>query len=237
MDYQETLIRDFSVNVRLYNNQLRQRRLDAGLSNNKLAKAVGVSPEIYGKMERITFNPLRRTRYGQTHLWKKAVVKLAKFWEVPAPVLFPEVVRSLEKCEVEFTADAAGLSLLGSYSHRAALPMDSGESTVEQREVAKLLSEAVHSLPEKLGGVLQMRFVEELTLEEVGNELGVCRERVRQLEQKGLRMLRHPTRTRALRGLGPRVTIQEIEEHAKEIEETRVRIEAEESARNAPLVW
>ena len=40
------------------------------------------------------------------------------------------------------------------------------------------------------------------TLEEVGRMFNVTRERVRQIESKALRMLRHPSRMRRLRGLG-----------------------------------
>ena len=37
------------------------------------------------------------------------------------------------------------------------------------------------------------------TLEEVGKEFNVTRERIRQIEAKALRKLRHPTRSRKLR--------------------------------------
>ena len=40
------------------------------------------------------------------------------------------------------------------------------------------------------------------TLEEVGRMFNVTRERVRQIESKALRMLRHPSRMRRLLGLG-----------------------------------
>jgi len=38
------------------------------------------------------------------------------------------------------------------------------------------------------------------TLEELGNIYSVTRERIRQIEAKALRKLRHPTRARHLRG-------------------------------------
>ncbi|MDT8305863.1 MAG: RNA polymerase sigma factor RpoD [Anaerolineae bacterium] len=51
--------------------------------------------------------------------------------------------------------------------------------------------------------VLEMRFGlddgQDHTLEEVGKEFGVTRERIRQIEAKALRKLRHPSRSKALR--------------------------------------
>ncbi|MEO1444372.1 MAG: sigma factor-like helix-turn-helix DNA-binding protein, partial [Chloroflexota bacterium] len=51
--------------------------------------------------------------------------------------------------------------------------------------------------------VLEMRFGlidgQDNTLEEVGKHFGVTRERIRQIEAKALRKLRHPTRSRQLR--------------------------------------
>ena len=38
------------------------------------------------------------------------------------------------------------------------------------------------------------------TLEEVGNEFNVTRERVRQIEAKALKKMRHPTRSSKLKG-------------------------------------
>lgn len=66
------------------------------------------------------------------------------------------------------------------------------------------LGEVLTMLNERERKILEMRFglVDGYgrTLEELGNIYGVTRERIRQLEAKALRKLRHPTRARHLRG-------------------------------------
>lgn len=65
-----------------------------------------------------------------------------------------------------------------------------------------LTSEMLLMLPARTERVLRLRFgmggVEEHTLEEVGEKFDVTRERIRQIEAKGLRILRHPNRSRKL---------------------------------------
>ena len=65
------------------------------------------------------------------------------------------------------------------------------------------VEEVLHTLTDREARVLQLRFGLEdgrsRTLEEVGREFGVTRERIRQIEAKALRKLRHPTRSRKLK--------------------------------------
>ncbi len=65
------------------------------------------------------------------------------------------------------------------------------------------LDKVLDSLTEREKRVLELRFgIEDgrsRTLEEVGREFGVTRERIRQIEAKALRKLRHPTRSRKLK--------------------------------------
>jgi RNA polymerase primary sigma factor len=65
------------------------------------------------------------------------------------------------------------------------------------------LGEVLKTLPEREQEVLKMRFGLEdgysLTLEEVGLYFNVTRERIRQIEAKALRRLRHPKRSRRLK--------------------------------------
>jgi RNA polymerase primary sigma factor len=83
------------------------------------------------------------------------------------------------------------------------------ESVVEPVDAAskQLLREQVRNvlgfLSERERQVLEMRFGlmdgRDHTLEEVGREFGVTRERIRQIEAKALRKLRHPSRSKVLR--------------------------------------
>ena len=65
------------------------------------------------------------------------------------------------------------------------------------------LEKALHMLTPREEQVLRLRFGFEdgktHTLEEVGKEFNVTRERVRQIESKALRRLRHPSKSKALR--------------------------------------
>ena len=61
----------------------------------------------------------------------------------------------------------------------------------------------LETLSERQQKVLTLRFGREAgrarTLEEVGKEFNVTRERIRQIEAKALRKLRHPSRSRKLK--------------------------------------
>lgn len=66
------------------------------------------------------------------------------------------------------------------------------------------LAGVLSTLTERERRVLEMRFGladgDQYTLEEVGRQYQVTRERIRQIEAKALRKLRHPTRARELQG-------------------------------------
>ncbi len=80
-----------------------------------------------------------------------------------------------------------------------ASPVDETNRELLREQMRDILS----SLSERERAVLALRFGledgESRTLEEVGQQFGVTRERIRQIEAKALRKLRHPTRSRKLR--------------------------------------
>ena len=66
-----------------------------------------------------------------------------------------------------------------------------------------MTKDILDSLTQREAKVLRMRFGIEMntdhTLEEVGKQFDVTRERIRQIEAKALRKLRHPSRSDKLR--------------------------------------
>ena len=92
-------------------------------------------------------------------------------------------------------------------SHLGDFIKDQGLQPEEQatRELLKTqLYEVLDGLSPREKRVLQLRFGledgKQRTLEEVGREFGVTRERIRQIEAKAIRKLKHPTRAKKLRG-------------------------------------
>jgi RNA polymerase primary sigma factor len=79
----------------------------------------------------------------------------------------------------------------------------SPQDAVIQANLAEHTREVLDTLAPREARVLRMRFgIDERsnhTLEEVGQDFEVTRERIRQIEAKALRKLRHPSRSRALK--------------------------------------
>jgi RNA polymerase primary sigma factor len=81
----------------------------------------------------------------------------------------------------------------------AVVPVDAASFILLQEQLGSVL----HTLSEREKKVIELRFGladgHPRTLEEVGREFGVTRERIRQIESKTLSKLRHPSRSQKLR--------------------------------------
>ena len=79
------------------------------------------------------------------------------------------------------------------------------DANVERKEVSLAISRVLQTLTPKEETVIRMRFgigmKKEHTLEEVGRHLAVTRERIRQIEAKALKKLRHANRLKVLKVL------------------------------------
>ena len=89
--------------------------------------------------------------------------------------------------------------LAGVWASLLGVPLDS--ATAQSLRAAT--HEVLEGLTPREAKVLRMRFGIDMntdhTLEEVGKQFDVTRERIRQIEAKALRKLRHPSRSETLR--------------------------------------
>lgn len=122
--------------------------------------------------------------------WMRAANKVGKIMRA-----------SEEPMSLESPVGTEDSSQLGDFiqDHDALEPMDAAAREMLREQVKNALA----VLSDREREVLELRFGlidgKDHTLEEVGQHFNVTRERVRQIEAKALRKLRHPTRSRNLR--------------------------------------
>ena len=150
-----------------------------------------------------TINKLVRTQrqllqeYGR----EPTSEEIGRVLEIP-----PERVREIQKFSQEPVSLESPIgeeedSNLGDFIEDpdAVVPLDAASFILLQEQLEGVL----HTLSEREKKVIQLRFGmtdgEPRTLEEVGIEFGVTRERIRQIESKTLAKLRHPSRAQKLR--------------------------------------
>ncbi|TET97066.1 MAG: RNA polymerase sigma factor RpoD [Anaerolineales bacterium] len=122
--------------------------------------------------------------------WKRAAAKVRRIIRI-----------AQEPMSLETPVGAEETSQLGDFIEDETMPepVDAAARVLLKEQVQNALS----VLTERERQVLEMRFGlrdgKDYTLEEVGKHFQVTRERIRQIEAKALRKLRHPTRSRHLR--------------------------------------
>jgi len=185
------------LTMQLRNNQLKRRRTALGLSQKDFAHRAGVSPSVYAGLEKLARSP-GVIRDGKM-IWTPTARKLADFYYVEPEDLWPRVVLAVKKPRV--TRELGEEDIYPLLSGHQARSTASPEDLLIAQEDADRLPVILDSLGSRIRRILEERCGfegEAKTQEEAGQEFGVGRGRVMQLEAKALRMLRHPRRAEAL---------------------------------------
>jgi len=190
------------VRLRLipYNARLIDARKSKGWTQKDMALLTGFSTAYLGHIETLRVIPS-----------EVAMDEIAAALNLPKDYLFPEAligamkdglfdhrVVELQEQHIVRLAEARRAGLLPQ-----GITEDEAVEAVDRAILQERLSEAMSSLTEKEQRVIKLRFGLEdghsLTLEEVGKEFNVTRDRIRQIEAKAIRKLRHPSRSRRLK--------------------------------------
>jgi RNA polymerase primary sigma factor len=171
-----------------------QRDLIQELGGEPSAEQIALEMEFLTKDETEAIRLLRRSGEridaGLQRKLRRAAQKVRKIMRI-----------SQEPMSLEMPIGQEDSSLLGDFIEDDKIlgPVDAASRQLLKEQIRSALG----VLSEREREVLEMRFGlqdgQDHTLEEVGKHLGVTRERIRQIEAKALRKLRHPTRSRQLR--------------------------------------
>lgn len=165
-----------------------------------LGRTIRLPVHIVEKLHKIfrTRKALRAERPGH----EPTAAEIAEYVDLPAPKVqfLLEISREPERLDAPIAFEDGGTATL---ADRVPSPsFENPEQVFMRTYLAELISESVEQLTPRQERVLKERFGlddgRERTLEEIGIELGVTRERIRQIESKALDRMRHPLRASKL---------------------------------------
>ncbi len=182
-----------SLAVKAKNHFLAQFLAENNMNQSELAEQIGITPSVIGDILNFKWIPTSRRAPLTTK-------KIEKFFNMPIediipPELTQEAAAELSKSYlIEKEVDITYLPSLNSLQ----IPYEEDfKDPLLHGTIVKVLD----SLTPREAQVLKGRFgidTDEKTLDELGKEMNIHRERVRQIEAKALRKLKHPSRLRIL---------------------------------------
>lgn len=193
-------MKELEIEVRVRNNLLKARRLDLGYTQQQLALTIGVTTSTYNGLESMRDMPTLSN--GK---WRPAALCIAAFFDVEPEALWPPDVCAIKKTTAVRhvnVVDVPGLAGIGQHTARSMLPADDDDGLVTALHRSRDIAKVVSTLPAREEFCVRSYFGLDqapMTFEEIGNAIGRDRERARQIFEKGMRKLRHPSRTRYLR--------------------------------------
>ena len=184
---------EIRVIVTLKNNRLLSLREKLGLCQIKTAKMAGVTIHKFQKLEQLKTSPVIEKDGVIT--WKEDALQLAQFFEVDVFWLFSEAVSKIKMSKIVVTGS---VEQMPEYLFEDTI--ENPMLLIEKSEQAKAVQMAIATLSPNEEKVIRGLFFENKTLKNLGNELAVSSERIRQIELKALRKLGTPRRKRILNG-------------------------------------
>jgi len=151
-----------------------------------------------------TINRVKKTGHRLQQIFERepSHEEIARAMDVPVAKVRQVLDVSRLPVSLEAPVGQDGDAFLGDFIEDESMPQPL--ELASQQLLRSQITDALDKLTERERRIIVLRFGLEdgrfRTLEEVGREFGITRERIRQIEAKALRKLRHPTYSRKLRG-------------------------------------
>ncbi len=151
-----------------------------------------------------TINRVRKTSHRLQQIFERepTAEEVARAMDMTDEKVRQVLDVSRHPISLEAPVGQDGEAFLGDFIEDSALPPP--VELASHQLLKTQIAEALDKLSERERRIIVLRFGLEdgrfRTLEEVGREFGITRERIRQIEAKALRKLRHPSYSRQLRG-------------------------------------
>lgn len=189
-------LRELRIDASLYNNRLYCLIHDNFSSQSAFCKELGLSTSELGELLRLKKCPLLKHGKG----YREACTKIAERFFVDVEELFPIELYKVSILEYGIEIDVNQIP----FHECEQIPVEPCQhEEAEASELRDRIEELLETFTPRQKKVIQMRFglagYDEHTLEEISDDFEVTKERIRQLEAKVLRRLRHPYYTRKLK--------------------------------------
>lgn len=112
--------------------------------------------------------------------------QLAQIFNVIPEILFPEQLYSLEKTKA--AVDVSLTEIEGPGRRLRMLPQP--EHQMYAKEIERIMNEVLNELKPREAQVIRSRFIDRKTFAQVGKELDLTKERIRQIEHRAIRRMR-----------------------------------------------
>ena len=195
--------KDYRMLVKIKNNRILELIEASGFENvSQFCQHFGFQQGIVGQYVNMKKRPTDK-RNGE---WLPSILAIADALRCSPDSMFTESQKEniLLKNNAEVTFEEKHLAQMTNFTPEQKLILDESrpEDLIETALMA-LNEDGTNVLTQSEKTVLQMRFglhdSDEYTLQATGDELGVTPERIRQIEAKAMRKLRHPSRSEHMR--------------------------------------
>ena len=203
--------KDYRIEIKVRNNRLLTKMEEMGYTNvSKLADEIGIN-----RMTIYRIISMKSAALDDEGYYKPEAIQIAEFLKCTPQDIYPpaQMRGTITRNTAQITANANEVDSLTSSLRMVAF---SPERKMILDESKKALKAVLLTLTPREQRIVDLRYGltngEEKTLEEVGVLFGVSRERIRHIEKKALRKMRHPSKSRELQTILNDLTVDPLDQ-------------------------